>query len=179
MKPLKIVLVVIVAIVATVLIAAALMKKEYSVEEEITINKPKSEVFEYIRYLKNQDNFSKWASMDPDMQKSYRGTDGTVGFVSAWSSDNEDVGSGEQEIINIDEGNKIDYELRFFSPWEGVSPAYLTTESISDNQTKVAWGFSGSMPYPGNIMITLMDFESMIAADFQTGLTNLKNILEK
>jgi hypothetical protein len=36
--------------------------------------------------------------MDPDMKKTYRGTDGTVGFVSEWESNKKDVGTGEQEI---------------------------------------------------------------------------------
>ena len=31
----------------------------------ITINQPKKTVFDYIRMLKNQDNFSVWAKMDP------------------------------------------------------------------------------------------------------------------
>ena len=73
------------------------------------------EVFDYVKYLKNQDNFSKWASMDPDMQKTYRGTDVTVGFVSAWASDNPDVGVGEQEIKAITAGQRIDFELRFIT----------------------------------------------------------------
>ena len=51
--------------------------------------------------------------MDPDMKKTYRGTDGTVGFVSAWDSEKDDVGKGEQEIIKITDGERIDYELRF------------------------------------------------------------------
>jgi hypothetical protein len=65
---------------------------------ESSINKPKQEVFNYLRLLKNQDNFSHWASMDPAMQKNWRGVDGTVGFVSSWKSDKKEVGSGEQEI---------------------------------------------------------------------------------
>ena len=39
--------------------------------------------------------------MDPDLEKTYKGTDGTVGFVSSWDRNNEEVGTGELEIINI------------------------------------------------------------------------------
>lgn len=118
MKILKTFLILIVAILAIVLIVAAFANKEYKVVREVTINAPKAEVFNYVKYLKNQNNYSKWATMDPNMKKDYTGTDGTVGFVSAWDSDNKDVGRGEQEIIAIDPGSQIDYELRFYEPFE-------------------------------------------------------------
>ena len=117
--------------------------------------------------------------MDPNMEKSFRGTDGTVGFVSAWKSEEEDVGSGEQEILRIDEGKRIDFELRFFEPFESSDLAYMATERISDNQTKVKWGFDGKMAYPMNLMLLFMDFEGMIGDDLQSGLQNLKSNLEK
>ena len=169
----------IVILIAIPFIAALFIDKDYAVEREIVISRPKSEVFEYIKYLKNQDHFSKWAMMDPNMKKSYTGTDGTVGFVSAWESDKDDVGKGEQEIIKIAEGERIDYELRFLVPFESTSPAYMTTESISDNETKVAWGFTGHMAYPMNLLIPLMSFEKIIGDDLATGLGNLKVELEK
>lgn len=179
MKFLKKVLIVLVVLIAIPLVAALFLKKDYGVEREVVIAKPKAEVFNYVKYLKNQDDFSKWGSMDPDMKKSYTGTDGTVGFIAAWESDNEDVGSGEQEIKKIVEGERIDYELRFKEPFESVSQAFLTTESVETGQTKVKWGFNGHMDYPMNLMLVFMDFETMIGNDFDTGLTTLKGILEK
>lgn len=178
MKILKTILIAVGILIAVPLIVAIFVKKDYEVEREITIDKPKEEVFDYVKFLKNQDNYSKWATMDPDMKKTYRGTDGTVGFVSAWESDNKDVGKGEQEIMKITDGERIDFELRFFEPFESTEPAYMTTESVSENQTKVKWGFSGHMDYPMNIMMLFMDFEKMIGDDLDTGLKNLKAVLE-
>lgn len=166
-------------IVALVLVIPLFTKDEYSVVREITVAREKNDVFAYIVLLKNQDNFSVWAKMDPNMKKSYRGTDGTVGFVSAWQSPKDDVGSGEQEIKKIDEGKRIDYELRFLKPFEATSPAYLAFADAGAGQTKVSWGMSGRMGYPMNIMLLFMDMEKMIGKDFETGLTNLKNLLEK
>ncbi|MBZ0241986.1 MAG: SRPBCC family protein, partial [Bacteroidales bacterium] len=160
------------------LVLALFIKKEYTVEKDIIINKPKSEVFEYIKQLKNQDNFSKWATIDPSMKKTFRGTDGTVGFVSAWESEHDDVGVGEQEIMKITEGVRIDFELRFLKPFESTSAAYMITEKLNESQTKVKWGFSGYMNYPMNIMLLFMNFEKMVGADFQEGLDKLKTILE-
>lgn len=179
MKILKKVLIALAVIIAIPLVIALFVKKEYAVEREININKPNTEVFEYIKYLKNQDNYSKWATMDPNMKKDSRGTDGQVGFVSTWDSEIEDVGKGEQEIVKITEGKRIDFELRFIKPFEATEPAYMTTEAVSEQETKVKWGFSGKMPYPMNIMMLFMNMEEMIGADLEEGLKNLKVVLEK
>jgi len=166
-------------ILASPFIIAIFVHKSYDVEREVVINQPKDKVFQYVKYLKNQNEFSKWANIDPNMTKTYQGIDGTVGFVSAWDSTNEEVGTGEQEIKAIDEGKRIDFELRFIKPFEATEPAYMITESIDNNTTKVKWGFSGHMDYPMNLMFLFMDFEQIIGDDLQTGLNNLKVIQEK
>ncbi|MEZ9820036.1 SRPBCC family protein [Shewanella sp. 10N.286.45.A1] len=165
-------------VVALPFIIALFVQKEYSVVTQITIDKPVAEVFDYVKHLKNQDNFSVWAQMDPDMVKSYRGTDGTVGFVSRWESQLEDVGVGEQEIMRINEGKRIDFELRFFSPFESTDPAFMSTEALAANQTLVQWGFDGHLDYPMNLMFLFLDFETMIGNDLNQGLKQLKQQLE-
>jgi hypothetical protein len=168
----------ILSIFALLLITALFVRKKYSVNRAITINKPKTEIFEYLKLLKNQDNFSKWASMDENMKKSYVGSDGQVGFVSAWESANKNVGKGEQEIKMIDEGNRIEYEIRFMKPVAGIAHAYMSTQSISDELTKVSWGFDSQMKYPMNLMLLFMNMDKMVGNDFEIGLNNLKKILE-
>jgi hypothetical protein len=177
-KVVKIAAIVIILIIALPLVTALFVKKDYAVEREVTVNRPVHEVFEYVKYLKNQDNYSAWASLDPDMKQEFRGSDGTVGFVSAWEG-NKDVGTGEQKIVSITEGERIEYALHFIEPWEGHADAYMTTIPISENQTKVTWGFSSRMPYPFNIMLLFMDMEDLIGNDLETGLVKLKDILEE
>jgi len=179
MKIVKKILIVLAIIIAIPLIIALFVKKDYAVQREVTIDKPKQEVFDYIKYLKNQDNYSKWNKIDPEMKKSYKGTDGTVGFISRWESNKKEVGWGEQEIKKITEGERIDFELRFIKPFEATEPAYMTTEAVIENQTKVVWGFSGHMNYPMNLMLLFMDMEEMIGGDLETGLNDLKTILEQ
>jgi len=179
MNIIKFVLIGVVSLVALILIIAMLTKKDYGVIREVIISKPKSVVFEYVKLLQNQDNFSVWANKDPEMKKDFRGTDGTVGYVSSWESQMKDVGKGEQEIKKIVDGERIDYELRFIKPFASTSFAYITFEGISETQTKVAWGFTGKMNYPMNLLLLTMDMEGMIGKDFQDGLNKLKAILEK
>jgi hypothetical protein len=178
MKILKGILLVVVILVAIPLILALFVNKSYSVEREITINQPEQEVFDYIKLLKNQSNFSKWSTMDPAMKQSYRGTDGMEGFVSAWESERKDVGKGEQTIVKISEGDRIDYDLHFMEPFESRALAYMATAFSSDTSTRVTWGFSGKMNYPMNLMLLFTDMEEMIGKDLSEGLNNLKSVLE-
>lgn len=179
MKILKKILIALVIIIAIPLIAAIFIKKDFAVEREIVINKPKDSVFNYIKYLKNQDHFSKWAQMDPNMKKGFSGTDGAVGAVSTWDSAADSVGKGEQEIKKIAEGDRIDYELRFLKPFKTTNYAFMSTEAISGTQTKVKWGFNGKMDYPFNLMTVCCNMDKQIGGDLQIGLNNLKAILEK
>lgn len=178
MKALKIVAVIILLLIAIPLITALFVKSNYSVEVETMIKKPRSEVFEYVKLLKNQDNFSTWAKIDPGMEKNFSGTDGKAGFISAWKSDHPDVGSGEQEIIKIIEPEQVDFKLRFFEPFPGEADAYLKLEEATESETLIKWGFRSGMSYPMNLMLLLYDMEEMIGTDLMTGLQNLKEILE-
>jgi uncharacterized membrane protein len=178
MKILKPLLIAIAVLIAIPLIAALFMKNEFNVSREITIEKSKQEVWDYTKYLKNQNEWSVWASMDPNMKVSFTGEDGTVGFVSAWESPLDSVGKGEQEITKIDEGKRIDYELRFLEPMAATNYAFMTFDSLDVNQTKVTWGFSGKMPYPMNAIMLVVNFDEMLGKDFSQGLANLKSKLE-
>ena len=179
MKALKIIGLVLVVLIVLVLITGLFVDGKYAVEREVSINKTKQEVFDYVKYLKNQSEFSVWAKIDPAMKTEFRGEDGTVGFVSAWDSENPKAGKGEQKIVKITDGERIDYELHFIEPMESTDYAYLSFAAINDSTTSVKWGFNGEMKYPMNLMMLFMDMEAMLAPDLQNGLNNLKAILEQ
>lgn len=164
-------------LIAVLLIIALFLPKEMHVQRDITIARPKDQVFSYISHLKNQNSYSKWALMDPNMQTSFRGTDGTPGFVSAWKGNNE-VGEGEQEIKAIKQGERLETEIRFKEPFESKADAFMTTQAVDPVQTKVSWGFNGSQPYPMNIMRLFFNMDEMIGKDLEVGLANLKKNLE-
>ena len=178
MKTVKRILIVLAIIVAIPLILALFVSPEYTVERSVQINRPKDQVFGYIKHLKNHDNFTVWSKMDPNMKKEFRGDDATVGFVSAWESQDDNVGTGEQEIRKIEEGRLIETELRFIKPFEGLATANMITEDAGNNTTTVRWNFSSRMPYPMNVMLLFMDMEDMLGKDLQQGLDNLKRSME-
>lgn len=172
------ILLVIAALVALILIVALFTRKNYSIQRSIVIQKPRQEVFQYIRHLKNQDYYSKWVMADPAVKKSYRGTDGEVGFVYAWDG-NQKAGKGEQEIRNIVEGERMDLEIRFERPFAGVASTPFITESTNSRETKVTWGMSSAMNYPMNIMLLFLNMDNLLGKDLEESLSNLKAQLER
>src|SRR5689334_21812929 len=111
------ILIVIASLVALFLIIAFFTPREFSVEKLITINKPKQQVFDYVKLLKNQEHYSVWVMKDPNINLVYTGVDGTVGATSSWTSDDKNVGIGEQEIKEIKDGEKLNVEIRFKKPF--------------------------------------------------------------
>lgn len=178
MSILAIILLALGLIVVLILVVASFSSNEYSIERAITINKPKHDVFGFIMLLKNQDLYNKWVMTDPGMKKEYRGIDGTVGFVYAWDSNNKQVGKGEQEIKNIVEDERLDCEVRFIKPFEGVAKVTMITEFATGNNTKLKWVFSGLRNYPMKIMHLVLNLQKMLAKDLETSLNNLKKVLE-
>lgn len=163
-------------IIAFLLLAALFMKKEHFVKCEIIINAPVQKVFDYVKLLRNQDKFNVHAKTDPNRKEEFNGTDGTIGFIYSWSG-NKDAGEGQKEIKNMVEGKSIETEIRFIKPMVTSSTVIMTTESVSENETKVTWSNEGKLPYPLNLMIPI--FQKLFAKAMDKSLTQLKGILEK
>ncbi|MDP4262685.1 MAG: SRPBCC family protein [Bacteroidota bacterium] len=177
MNILMTILLVLAGIIVLLLLIALLSKKDFSIEKQITIHKPKQQVFDYLKIIRNQERYSVWVMKDPHIKIVYTGTDGTVGFKSAWESDNKNVGIGEQEIIKMTGGESMEVEIRFKKPFEGVSYALTTVASSGEAQTIVTNRYYGKTRFPVNIMHFMMD--KFLSKDMQTNLENLKNNLEK
>lgn len=171
------ILIVIGVIIAIPMIIALFVKKEYRIEEKVSINKQPSEVFKYVKHIKNQEQYSKWVMIDQNMKKTLTGTDGTVGFMYAWESENKGIGQGTQEIKKITEGKQIDTEIRFIKPFEGTGHVTMLTDSIGVNQTQVTWSMEGNSKYPMNFVNLFMG--KVLHKDMQISLQKLKNNLEK
>ena len=164
-------------IVVLVFFLAAIAPKSYNVFRTVSIDKPKNEVFEYLRFLEKQREWSPWEKKDPNMEHKFTGTDGEVGAISYWNG-NKDVGEGEQEITKIIEGERIEGELRFFKPWKSSSDCYLNVDEIGQGSTKVTWGFSGKNKFPMSILMLFMNMDKAVGKDFEEGLSSLKARLE-
>jgi len=166
---------ILISVVIAFLIIALVMPTAFSYEVEIIVNKPKAEVFDYLKYLKNQNNWSVWILTATDMKQEYTGTDGTAGFISAWEG--KKAGKGAQELIKVTEGERVDTELRFEKPFKTTNKGYFITTAVDANKTKVVWGMAGDSPRLFNVISALM--KGTLMKDFNQGLSNVKKNLEK
>lgn len=146
------------------------------VEREIVVNAPRAQVFAYLNDIKNQEAWSPWLKMDPNAKLAYSGPDSGVGAISTWDG-NKDLGKGEQEIKSVTKNERINIELRFEKPMEGISQSYFITEDAGEGQTKVRWGFDSEMKFPCNIISMFM--QGYMEGIFDKGLADLKAVLEK
>lgn len=169
------ILVIVAGIIALLLIAALFIRKQHFVQREIIINAPAQKVFDYVKLLQNQEKFNKWAAADADRKKEFKGTDGTVGFIFAWSG-NKSAGEGEKEIINLIEGKRVESEIRFVKPMRTTANIIMDLEGLPGNQTKITWSNGGKLKYPMNLFVPMM--EKKLPADMDESLLQLKNILE-
>jgi hypothetical protein len=147
------------------------------IEKSKEIRKPASDVFNYLKYTRNQDNFSVWNMSDPGMKKEQSGTDGEVGFIYRWDSQNKNVGAGEQETTAIIPGKQIDSAIRFFRPMKNTGKSSFVIEDSRNNQTQVTWIFESPSKFP--MLLFAPIFKKMLGKDLEKGLENLKTILEK
>lgn len=182
MKRLKKIVGVLIGLVAILLVVALFIPTKKVVKRAILISRNQSETFAYIKHLDHQEKFGVWWKADPNMKITTKGIDGTVGYIHAWKSKDEQVGQGQQRIIKIIEGpnkSRMDIELTFIKPFKSVAPSFMTTEEVSKDKTRVSWAITSNMPYPMNLIGAAMNMEKMLGDDLEQGLKNLKVILDK
>jgi len=169
---------VVVLLIAVIGVAVMMAPTDFKVERETVINKPRPEVYQYVKFVKKQNDWGPWFKKEPSMKQDFRGTDGEVGFVTHWSGNTEQVGEGEQEIKRLVPDQRVETELRFIRPFESKADAYIDLQDAAPGQTKVKWGFSGQMPRPMNLFLLVMDLDKEVGKDYAEGLASLKAILE-
>lgn len=91
-------------------------------------------------------------------------------------SNKKEVGEGEQEIISVIENQRIDTEIRFEEPMEGVASTSVILSTDSNDMTKITNTFVTKTPFPSNIMTPF--YKNMLRKDMQANLQNIKKLLE-
>jgi len=169
------VLLVLVILIGFFLFLAIIIKKDYAIEREITINKPISQVFDYVKLMRNQEKYNVWVRRDPNVKIVYQGVDGTQGFTSSWEG-NKQAGKGEQEIKEINDGKSINIEIRFEKPFQNVGQTYLFTDSLSPTTTRLKYQMVGTNKFPMNLMNLFID--GLLGKDLEKSLATVKQNLE-
>lgn len=157
-----------------------LLPDKVHVSRATVINAPAEEVFALIGDFHQWDAWSPWAKMDPNAK--FEITGAGLGQRMAWKSDNREVGSGAQEIIELTAPSKMKTALNFGDM--GRAHASFTLEAQSDTATRVTWALDTNMregvPVLRQPMATFMGFfmDQFMDKPYTQGLANLKSLAE-
>lgn len=163
-------------VLVVTLVVFACLPKTFTVRREVTIDRPTQDVFDYLRNLRNQPDFSMWSQIDPRMEKTFRGTDGAVGSIYAWNSTEKNVGIGELEVKALETNRRIELEIRFTKPFVSTDPTVIELESIAPGRTRISQSYFGKIPFPMNALCMVVS--KTIGDGMDTSLQNLKRLLE-
>lgn len=165
------------AIVLGILILIGLaLPNSVHVERSVTIKSPPSAVFNIVNDIRQFNQWSPWAGVDPDTQYTFEGPPSGVGAKMSWSSENPGVGSGSLEIVGSDPNHKVTFALNFGPQGTATSYYELQPEGA---KTVVIWGFDSDFGYDlvGRYFSLFMD--SLIGSEYEKGLATLKRLVEQ
>lgn len=168
---------IVLGVLVLLVIGSLFVPKSFELSASTTINAPHSEVRDYVKLLKNQQDYSVRVMADPQVQLEYTGTDGTIWATQSRDGDMKNVGKGTQKIINITEGKSLEVEIEFEKPMVATNYASTSLNIINNHTTQVTNIFRGTTPRPGNVFSLL--FFPKLRKDMQQNMDNLKAVLEK
>jgi hypothetical protein len=175
MKFLKWIFYLVAAVALVVVVGSFLLPAQAVVSRSIEIAAPPDKVFAIVGDLRRFDEFSPWADRDPDIAYSFEGTESGLGQIMRWSSDNPDVGSGSQRIIEYDPPNYAELALDFGTMGRAIASWDLVP---SETGTMATWGFRSDLKGIPEKWFGLM-FDRWIGPDYEKGLAKLKTVAEQ
>lgn len=169
--------VVIALAVAVILIIAALKPNVFHVARSIDIDAPAERLFTSLLNLRHQRQWSTWEQKDPDMKRTYTGSEAGVGAVYDWEGD-RNIGSGRQTILAVKPNSEINLSIEFGKPCVASNKLDFILVPKGGN-TNVTWAIHGPWPYMARVMATFISIDKMIGKEFENSLANLKVLMEK
>lgn len=173
----KKILIVLAAIVAVFLIAAAFQSPDFKITRSAVIAAPPATVFEQVNDYHKWQAWSPWAKMDPSMKQTFEGPAAGTGASYAWVG-NSKVGEGRMTITESEPAKRVAMRLEFLKPFAATNTAEFTL-APEGNGTRLTWTMTGKKNYMSKAMCMVMNMDKMVGADFEKGLGNLKEIVEK
>jgi hypothetical protein len=169
-------------IAVVILILAALKPDSFRVERKTTVKADAGEVFLCINDFHNWAAWSPYEKLDPAMQKTFSGAASGKGAIYEWKG-NDKAGTGRMEILESSlpgkmGPSKITIKLDFLKPFEGHNTSEFTMSPKGDS-TEITWAMQGPSPFMMKVMHVFINMDKMLGKDFETGLANLKAVVER
>ncbi|MCP9000415.1 SRPBCC family protein [Pseudarthrobacter sp. RMG13] len=143
----------------------------YEVTRSALIPAPAEDVFPLVNSFLEWTKWSPWENVDPELNRSYSGSEAGVGATYAWSG-NRKAGSGNMEIVESDAPRSIKVRLEFTKPFKAVNPTTFTF-TPADGGTQVTWRMTGENKGLAKIFAMVVNMDKMVGGDFERGLAAL------
>lgn len=173
----KIIAIVAVVLIVAILVIAAIKPDTFRVQRSASINAPPEKIFPLINDFHSFGSWSPYERLDPAMKRTYSGAADGKGAGYDWES-NGKAGVGRMEITESSPPSKVTINLDFVKPFETHNIVQFTLDAKGDS-TDVTWAMHGPTPYIAKVMSIFFSMDTMVGKDFETGLANLKTIVEK
>jgi hypothetical protein len=164
------------AVIAVFALYVSSRNGQFHYERSGIIAATPAEIYPYISEYKKGSLWSPFERKDPNMKKSYFGTDGTAGSGMEFEG-NSDTGSGRLDLLTAVPNEKVEMKLTMTKPFHGENLVTYTL-SPADGGTKFTWSMSGDGGFLGKLIAVFIDCEKMIGGDFSAGIANLKQLVE-
>lgn len=174
---LKKILLSVVVVLVVFLSYVSTRESKFNYERSEVINAPAEKIFPYLSNFKLGSQWSPYEKIDPNMKKSYSGTDGAVGSVMEFDGNNK-AGSGKIEILSIVPNQRVDLKLTMTKPFKAENHiVYRLTPDAKG--TRFTWSMDGDGGFLGKLISVFIDCEKMVGDQFGAGIENLKGVVEK
>jgi len=172
----KKILVALVVILLILVVFIATRPGDFKVTRSATYAAPPSAVFAQLNDLHKWPAWSPWVKLDPAMKQGYEGPATGTGSVSTWDG-NSNVGSGRMTITESKPDELVKMKLEFFKPMAGTNDAVFDIKPSGTNTT-LTWTMTGKNNFISKAVCLFMDMDKMVGGQFESGLANLKPIVE-
>lgn len=174
MKALKTIGIIVLVIILIIVGYGMTLSGESRVERSITINSPANKVFKEVNTFNNILDWSPWTKIDPETKYEYSGPEYGVGAKYSWVSENRDVGSGTQEIIESKENEYVKTKMDFGI--DGEFYAEFILEQV-EGGTNLTWTYEGKVE---SLLwkYLLLGMDGQLGPMYEEGLASLKTYVE-
>ena len=146
------------------------------VERTTDIAAPAHLVYDQINELRNWENWSPWAKLDPNVKWVYSSPSSAgVGAYYTWVG-NDKVGEGKMTILDTQPNESARCRMEFKGQGDAFSDFKLTAKDST--ATKVVWSFDSEHGLNPVARWFGLAMNSFIGPDYEKGLVNLKAVCE-
>ena len=148
----------------------------FRVQRSAAIDAKPAQIFPYLEDLRKFTTWSPYEKLDPDMTRTFSGPVRGKGASYEWHG-RAAAGKGRMEIAHTSPPHMVVIRLDFVKPFKAHNIEEFTLKA-EGSSTRVTWAMRGANPYIAKLIQLLFSMDRMVGKDFETGLSNLKALVE-